>query len=85
MSIDQLIDKKVDKRVDEALREITEELKEALLVQPMYLNRKDAAVYLSVSESTIDNYVRWGKLTKYKLGRASKFKREYLYDLLTKL
>jgi len=46
------------------------------------LTKKEAAGYLSVSESTIDNLVRYGMLPKYKLGSATRFKIQDLENLL---
>ena len=48
------------------------------------LTKKEAAEYLSVCESTIDNLVRRGELTKYKLGSSVRFKIDDLNETLKK-
>ncbi len=47
-----------------------------------YLRKIEAAEYLCVCQSTIDNYVRDGRLNKYKIGRKSMFKKAELDNLL---
>ena len=49
-----------------------------------YLKKREAAQLLSVSTSTIDNYVRRGKLAKYPFGSNGgvRFKRSDLLQLI---
>lgn len=50
-----------------------------------YLSKSKAARLLGVSTSTIDNYVRQGKLRKYPFtGKTVRFKRAELLALITK-
>jgi excisionase family DNA binding protein len=41
-----------------------------------FVTKKEAAELLKCSTSTIDNYRRAGKLTRYHLGKSVKFKKE---------
>lgn len=51
---------------------------------PEYLKKREAAQLLSVSTSTIDNYVRQGRLPKYPFGaKQVRFKRADVLNLLT--
>jgi excisionase family DNA binding protein len=50
-----------------------------------YLSKSKSARLLGVSTSTIDNYVRQGKLRKYPFtGKTVRFKRAELLALITK-
>ena len=60
--------------------------KEAPKPQPLVVvSRKQAASMLSVCIATIDNYARWGWITKYKVGKAGKTTRFKVEDVLSLL
>jgi excisionase family DNA binding protein len=46
------------------------------------LTKKEAAIFLKCSTSTIDNYARSGILTRFYLGRSVRFKRKELLQLI---
>lgn len=47
----------------------------------LLLTKKQAAKFLACSTSTIDNFARAGKLTRYYLGKTVRFKEEELMTL----
>ena len=69
----------LDTKIDNIAQHV---VKPSSINQNRYLTKKEAADYLSASESTIDNYARRGELPKYKLGRVSRYKTEDLDKIL---
>ena len=47
-----------------------------------YVTKKEAAKLLSCSVSTIDNYRRSGKLNRYNVGSAVRFKRAEIISII---
>ncbi|MDA9182536.1 helix-turn-helix domain-containing protein [Saprospiraceae bacterium] len=81
--LEQLIQTHIERVVSTMIVDLKTEVKKASITNNSYLNRSEAAKYLSVCTATIDNQVRWGNLTKYKLGSSSRFKICDLDSLLT--
>lgn len=60
----------------------TEFRKELQTNSKPYYSRKEAADYIGVCVTTIDNYIRDGRLEKYKSGRKTILKKTDLDSLL---
>lgn len=50
-----------------------------------YMSRRELASYLSIGLSTVDHWVRIGRLRKIKIGRAVRFDRHEIDDSLDRL
>ena len=74
MTIEEKIEIHINKVVSAKMVDLKAEVRKASITNNSYLSRREAAKYLSVSLATIDNHVRWGNLTKYKLESSSRFK-----------
>ena len=59
-------------------QEVSKQVSQAMDLEHRYIDKKEAAEYASVSESTIDNYRRAGKIRSKKIGKKVLF---YLPDL----
>jgi hypothetical protein len=83
MEIENIISLKIKNEIDSLAATLREELKKEINnFQSPWLSRKDAADYLKVSVSSIDNYVRWGYLEKFKIESNTRFKKSDLDNLL---
>lgn len=83
VTIEEALKRHINDVLATMLIDIKQDVFETSLANNSYLDRSDAAKYLSVCTATIDNQVRWGNLTKYKLGSSSRFKICDLDSLLT--
>lgn len=83
MEIESIINKKIKIEIEALADKLRQELKQEFLTSSSpYLSRREAASYLGVSLSSIDNYVRWGQLERYKIDSSTRFKRADLDKLL---
>jgi excisionase family DNA binding protein len=80
--LDFYVQEKIEEIFSSKIIELETRINNKLLTHDPYLSRSEAANYLSCSLSTIDNYVRWRKLPKYKLGKSTRFKTSDLDALL---
>lgn len=81
--LDTFIQKEIQKQVSSLKEELRQEfLRELRNIDNPWLSRFEAARYLKVSVSTIDNYVRWNLLPKYKVSRKTTFKRSDLDKMI---
>ena len=87
MDLNQIFKQHFKAWVEDHADELKAEFKGKAISEIKFLSRAEAAEYLSVSLSTIDNYVRWGLLPKYKpkKGTFTRFKKEDLDNLLIKI
>jgi excisionase family DNA binding protein len=82
-----MIEDIINRHITDQLRTLKLELRAELLKEigvgaSPWMTRKEASNYLGVSIASIDNYVRWGVLEKYKIDRSTRFKRSDLDKLL---
>ena len=78
-----LIKEELSRIKDELTSELIEEVKKKVLNET-YFTRKEAAGYLKVSITTIDNYCSNG-LKKYKLGTSTRLKKEDIDNFVSNL
>lgn len=78
-----LIREEVLKVKIELTKELTKELR-SKVIKETYLTRAEAATYLKVSLTTIDNYCNNG-LKKYKLGSSTRLKRLEIDEFVSSL
>jgi excisionase family DNA binding protein len=80
--LEHLILNLIDQAVEEKLASLEKKLLNQIGVnQDPFLTRRDAADYLGICLASLDNYVRDGRLEKYKVGRKTLFKRKDLQRL----
>jgi len=82
-----MVDDFIQKTINQKLQALKSELKSELLKEigggaSPWMSRKESASYLGVSIASLDNYVRWGHLEKYKIDRSTRFRRADLDKLL---
>jgi len=83
MEIESIINKKIKDEIKLLADKLRQELKQEFLTSSSpWLSRREAASYLGVSLSSIDNYVRWGQLERYKKDSKTLFKKADLDKLL---
>jgi excisionase family DNA binding protein len=83
MNIEDIISSQIKNEIEALADKLRQELKQEFITSSTpWLSRRDAAVYLGVSLSSIDNYVKWGQLEKYKIDSNTRFKRADLDKLL---
>jgi excisionase family DNA binding protein len=82
MHLDQIVRKLVEETVELRLETFRQSLIEQMCIsQNPYLTRQEAASYLGVCLASLDNYVRSGRIEKFKAGRKTLFRREDLQRL----
>lgn len=83
MQIEDIINNRIKDEIKVLADKLRQELKQEFLTSSSpWLSRREAASYLGVSLSSIDNYVRWGQLERYKIDSGTRFKRADLDKLL---
>jgi excisionase family DNA binding protein len=80
--LENLILSLINQAVEEKLASLEKKLLNQIGVnQDPFLTRQEAAGYLGCCLASLDNYVRDGRLEKYKVGRKTLFKRTDLQRL----
>jgi len=82
MEIEKIIKNLVEETIELRMQQYKELLLNELNVnQNPYLSRQEAATYLGVCLASLDNYVRSGRIEKFKAGRKTLFRRKDLQRL----
>ncbi len=76
--ITELIERVITEKFSNFKTEIKSEIEHSYSPN---LTRKEASLYLGLCLTTIDNYVKEGRLKKYKAGRKTYFKKSDLDNL----
>lgn len=72
----------IDNAIDKAIKEHSTQLQKVEEKQPEFLTRKQTADKLHLSLGTLDQYVKSGLITSYKIGHRVLFKSDEINDSL---